>query len=215
MTEKSSQIFPPLITSQITNSILPIKRASVTMRGMTTKKYAADYELITREDETGHTLRQIVYRGSFFQIPLSEAELAHFRKTCFLLLGAILALHISTGFIRSQASFQLYISLPYVFAFFPLLFLAESILRLPQSKPRYRRDEVALSFNRLKTTSFLLLIFLGIGLLGEVIFFLVTPAPGPGWPELFNFSLQALASAAAWSLFRLQKRVRVDECIDS
>lgn len=182
---------------------------------MTTKKFAADYEIITTMDESRRPVRQIIYRGSFFRISFSEAELAHFRKTCFLLLGAILTLHISTGFIRSQASFQLYITLPYVLAFFPLLFLAESILRLPPYKLQYRRDEIALSFNRMKTTSILLLVLLGISLLGEAIFFLIMPAPGPGRPELLNFSLQSLAAAAAWSLFRLQKQVRVEACSDS
>ena len=66
--------------------------------------------------------------------------------------------------------YQFYISLPYVFSFLALFYLGWGILRIPKEKRLYRREEVDLSFNRIKSAGRNLLGLLAIGILGEIVF---------------------------------------------
>jgi len=70
-----------------------------------------------------------------------------------LLLVGILGLHVSAGFIGNPGMYRFFVALPYVFVFLPLYFFTAGILRLPKEKRPFRRDEVDLSFERMKKAS--------------------------------------------------------------
>lgn len=150
-----------------------------------------------------------MYRGEYFEIALDEGGLAHFKRKCLLLLAAIVVLHISGGFVNNRGMNQFYIGLAYVTAFFPLLYLALAILRLPQEKHNYRRDEIGLSFDRMKTSSYVLLILLGMGVLGEITFLLLFSSRDQTLHELLYLALAIITAAAVYSLINLQRQIRI------
>jgi hypothetical protein len=179
---------------------------------MVMKRYADDYETVVTTDENGEERKVAVYHGAYFEFALDEEGLTHFRRNCFLLLAAIIILHVSSGFVGNRGMYQFYVALPYVLAFFPLLYMAASILRLPKEKRKFRRDEIGLSFDRMRTSSILLVIFLGIGLLGEIVFLLFIPAENQRALEYLYLGLEAFAATAVYFFIRMQRQIRVLTC---
>lgn len=173
------------------------------------RKYKDDYEIIVSTDEKGREIKKPVYRGEYFEVSLDENDLGQFKRKCLLVLTPIVVLQISGGFVGNPGMNQLYISLPYVFVFLALFYLAEGVLRLPNEKRKYRRDEVGLSFERIKITSYVLLLLLGGGILGEIIFLLFFSVRDQRGLEFLYLSLEVLAAAIAYFLVRLQKPIHV------
>ena len=178
------------------------------------KKYAGDYETVVTKDDKGYEKQIAVYHGDYFELALDKEGIVHFRRYCVLLLAAIVVMHISGGFVGNRGMYQFYIALPYVIAFFPLLYLAAGILRLPKEKRKYRREEIGLSFDRMKTASIILMIFLGIGVLGEITFLLFVLVGDQSVLEFLYLSLEALAAAAVYFLISLQRHIHIQTCID-
>lgn len=179
---------------------------------MATKRYADDYETVITQDEKGNEKKSAVYRGDYFEFDIDEESIVRFRRNCFLLLTLIIATHVSGGFVDNQGMYQFYVALPYVIAFFPLLYLATGVLRLPKEKRKYRREEIGLSFDRMKTTSNVLVILLGIGVLGEIIFLLFVSAGEQGMLEYLYLAFEAIAAAAVYILIRLARQIHVQTC---
>jgi hypothetical protein len=181
---------------------------------MSMKKYKDDYEIVVSTDDKGREIKKPVYRGDYFEVSLDENGLRQFKRQCLLLVAAIAVFHIPGGFVGNGGMYQFYISLPYVFVFLALFNLAEGSLRLPKEKRKYRRDEVGLSFERIKTASNILMILLGIGILGEIIFLLFFSVRDQIGLEFLYLLLEVLAAAAAYFLIRLQRPILVQPATD-
>ncbi len=173
------------------------------------KRFADDYETQVTTDEAGHESKKAVYRGKYYTIDLTEPELVRFRKLALLLLAAMACTHVGAGFVANSGMYQFYVSLPYVLAFFPMLYLAAGILRLPREQRKFRRDEVGLSFDRMKTTSHSLLILLGIGGLGEIVYLAFISDGSQLGLELFFLAFEAFAAGAVFWLIRLQRKIQI------
>lgn len=173
------------------------------------KRYADDYETEVTTDEQGREKKVAVYRGKYFEIDLTEGELVRFKRNSLLLLAAILFVHTASGFVANQGMNQFYIALAYVLAFFPMLYLAVGTLRLPREKRKYRRDEIGLSFDRMKSTSHILLILLGIVLIGEVVFLIFFSDDNLLGKELIFLALEALTAVAIFFTVQMQRKVQV------
>ncbi|MFZ3070792.1 MAG: hypothetical protein WA110_06715 [Anaerolineaceae bacterium] len=181
---------------------------------MARKRYADDYETVVTTDEKGREKKTAVYRGDYFELSLEEEGIVKFKRNCLQLLAVIVLLHVGGGFVGNRGMYQFYVALPYVFSFFPLTYLAEGILRLPKEKRKFRREEIGLSFDRMKTASTVLLIFLGVGVLGEIAFLLFSADGNEFVLEYRYLALEALAAAAVYFIIRLRKRIHVQTCSD-
>jgi hypothetical protein len=179
---------------------------------MVMKRYADDYETVMKTDEKGREKKIAVYRGDYFECSLDQAGLGTFKRKSRVFLGLAAVLHISGGFINNQGMFQFYVALPYVFAFFPLMYMAAGVLRLPKEKRKYRRDEMGLSFDRIKLNSRGLLFFLGMGTIGEILFLVFGTVSGQRLLEYWYLALEMMTAAAVYLLIRLQKQICVQPC---
>ena len=101
--------------------------------------------------------------------------------------------------------YQFYVALPYVIAFFPLLYLTMGISRIPQEKRNYRRDEIGHSFGQIKSSSISLLVILSVGLIGEIVFLLLAPAREQLSLDFLYLALEFITTAAAYLFFRAQR----------
>lgn len=180
---------------------------------MKKKPFAEDYELVSQLDERGREKQAAVYRGRYFELEAGGIGLSRFKGLSLLLSAAVIGLHVGAGFVNNPGMFQAYVSLPYVGTFFPLLYMAAGVLHLPKDKPRYRRDEVGLSFWRMKSASRFVLAGLALGLLGETIFLLFVSAGAATGRELLYLGLEALAAGAVLASIRLQGAIRFKEIV--
>ena len=176
---------------------------------MSMRKYANDYESVDTEDEMGREKKTIVYRGQYFETSLDTEGLIRFKRISLLLLAIIISFHIGSGFVSNRGMYQMYIALPYALAFFPLLYLAEGILRLPKEKRKYQRMEMGHSFDRMRTSSYFLFAFLGAGLMGEIIFLVFFPENPQRLLDALFFVVELTAIVALYILITLQKRIRI------
>lgn len=174
------------------------------------KKYVDDFETKIKEDEEGKEIKEVVYTGEYFQLSVNETELKKFKRNSLLLVGATILLHVGAGFVGNQGMFTFYVSLPYVFVFLSLYFTALGILRLPQKAQNLRRDEIGLSFDRMRTAGKFLLVLLAATVLGEIVYLIFFSSGGLVRESLFLI-LEVFAGAAAFVLFHTQKTIKVQK----
>jgi len=175
------------------------------------KRYADDYEIQVVKDEKGRDKKVAVYRGNFFEVNLDEKQLILLRKRSILLFLIVVALQIAGGFVANRGMYAFYVALPYVFAFLPLYYLGTGIFRMPTRKRKYHREEVGLSFERAKKANRFLLIILGVGVIGEIIYLIFFSQDGRSLEWLFLGSL-LLTAGFSYCLYRLLKSIQVTEC---
>lgn len=172
------------------------------------KRYVDDYETKDSEDEEGKPVKEVVYKGDYFELSVDRAYLKKFKQKSLLLLAVIVVLHVGVGFIANQGMYTFYVSLPYVFVFLSLYFTALGILRLPEKTQNLRRNEIGLSFDRMRTASKFLLALLVAAVVGEIVYMFLFTAGGLGREVLFLI-LEILAAMAAFGLIWLQKSIKV------
>lgn len=161
------------------------------------------------QDESGRETLRPVYRGDYFEVSLEEQGLFKLRRSSFLMVVAMVVSHVTAGFLNNLGMGQFYISLPYVFSFLPLFHLASGIWRIPQEKRLYRRVEVDLSFNRMKSASKILLILLAIGIIGEITFLIFFSAGENLGLEFEFLLLEVLAAITVYFQISLLKPIIV------
>jgi hypothetical protein len=175
---------------------------------MVFKRYADDYENEIVVDDKGRETKAPVYRGKLFEINLDQENLSRFKRSSLTILAVTTVVHVAAGFVDNTGMNQFYVALPYVTAFFPLLYAATGAFRLPVEKRQYRRDEIGLSFERFKSSSMLLTIILGAGGLGELFYLLTGLLNRDIVRELLFFVPELLALAGGYLLIRLSGRVQ-------
>lgn len=180
---------------------------------MSMRKYVDDYEIVLEEDEKGRERKKAVYRGNYYEVEIDKISLKKFKWYNIILFFLILVLHISAGFINNQGMYRFFIALPYVAAFLPFYFMATGIFRLPTDKRKFRRDEVDLSFIRVKKASTYLLILFGMSILGEIIF-LIFFANNDYQLEYFFLGAQLGGGILSYIVFINQKNIQIDEIIE-
>ncbi len=176
------------------------------------RKYTDDYENVVTEDEKGREKTTAVYRGVYFEILLDEEELRKVKRNTLLLLAGVCILHVMAGFVGNPGMYQYYISLPYVLAFFPLLYLALGLFLLPRGKRKYRRDEIGHSYYRARTSSLVLLIFVSIAVLGTIGFTLFSAEAEKRLLEYLYLSYEIPAGITIAMLISLLRKIKVQAC---
>lgn len=178
------------------------------------KRYADDYETIITMDERGREKKKAVYRGSYYHIAADEIEITKFKRNSLLLIVGITIFHFAGGFVSNPGMYAFYIGLPYALIFLPLYFMIAGGLRLPKEKRKFRRDEIGLSYERIRKSNLFSLIFLGVVFLGEIVFLIWFAREGRTLEILFLI-IELLALIMAYILYRLQlsmqTRISIEE----
>ena len=117
---------------------------------------------------------------------------------------------IAAGFIANQGMYTFYISLAYIFTFLPLYLLIDGALRWPKEKRLFKRDEVELSFYRLKKAVKFMLALTGASIVGEIVF-MVFFLRGFDLKEIYFLVVELIVGAADFLLLRLNKGIKVNE----
>jgi hypothetical protein len=171
------------------------------------KRYADDYETIMETDKWGREKKVAVYRGRYYEIDAEENEIIRFRQNSLILICGIIVLHIAGGFIGNPGMYAFYVALPYVFIFLPLYLMIAGGLRLPGEKRKLRRDEIGLSFERIRKANLFSLILLGVVLFGEVVFLIRFASEGISQEVLF-IGIELLVLIGAYFFYRIQRSMQ-------
>lgn len=177
---------------------------------MAKHKYSEDYELVHTIDDSGRQRTHAEYRGDYYEVSLAESELRPFKRKTLLLLVVAIGLHVAAGFLNNQGMYQFYVVLPYAVGFFPLFNLFQAVLRIPVNKRPLRREEVELSFTRVRSSANTLLLILGVVLVGDVLYLVVFSAPSDRVIDLFFLVSESISAGAIYLITRLQKPIHIE-----
>ena len=172
------------------------------------KKYVKDFKVVIKEDEKGRERRSTVYAGKYFDVSLDETELKKFRRISIVLLVLIIAAHFAGGSVANQGMYAFFVAVPYVFAFLPLYFMTTGILRLPKTKRKYRRDEIELTFKRIRKSSIALFVLLCLGVAGEIVY-LIWFTEGNYLLEWIYLAVEIVVAAITYYQVHIQKPIKV------
>lgn len=181
---------------------------------MASKKYIKDYELVETEDEQGRIKKSVIYHGDYFTLAQDESQIKRNKLLFIVLALAIVILQVAAGFVGNPGMYKFYAAVPYTSAFLPLIFMIMATFRLPSEKRPYRKEEIGLSFERIKTTSILFLVFMGIGWLGSLIFLLVTRGEGGLTKEILYLVLTGISLALAWIIYKKVNKIEISTSED-
>jgi len=139
---------------------------------MSRKKYINAYETVYEYDDKGREKRSIEYRGDYFEVSLDEQGLRRYKCMHIIVFSVIFAIQVALGFMNNPGSRVLYVTIPYIAVFFPLLYWIIAAIRMPVRKRLFRLDVVGTTFNRVKLVTLLAAIFLGVAVIGIIVFML-------------------------------------------
>lgn len=150
------------------------------------RRFTKDFELVTTVDENGREKRSAEYKGEYFSFEVDSADYKRFRTLALALTLVMICLQIGAGFVANRGMYQMYIAIPYVLCFFPLVYLSAGALRLPRETAHLRRDQAELTIRRMKRSGAALLVFTSMVILAELIYLIFfNSGPEPGRELIF------------------------------
>jgi hypothetical protein len=176
---------------------------------MVGNKYAQDYEIVTQQDTRGRSSTKLQYHGKYYEVFFERGNIRHFRITSIIVLLIALVLHVGAGFINNPGMRHIFLMIPYVAILLPLYYLAAGILALPKSPSPYRRDQINLSFMRIRASSRYLTILLFAITIAEVAFLLTSPGGIDVRLEVPFLIMEAAAGASLAIYSCLQRKITI------
>lgn len=181
------------------------------MMVMSLRRYIEDYEIETLIDETGREKKILKYKGPLFNISIPGMEFKIFKRWSYILLGALILFHISSGFIANPGMYQFFVAVPYAVVFIPLTLLGFGIVGLPNNLEKIQRDIMEHSFRRIKTSSIVLLVIFALITFGELVFMILNPSLPHLKNEILFIMPELLASTSVIAIFLLYRKVKIEQ----
>lgn len=176
---------------------------------MARRKYLQDYEIITKPDKQGRETAKLEYCGDFYEVLFHKGSLSSYRNISLLVLLLTLALHVYAGFINNDGMRQFYVLIPYAIAYLPYFNFSAGIINIPGRQPAYRRDQIELSFKRIRSANFYLVVLLTTIVVSECVYLLFfTSGVNLHLDHLFLL-LELLAAVALWMYARVHKNTLI------
>lgn len=176
---------------------------------MAVNKYVRDYEIVTQQDKNGRESQTLKYRGDLFNVGFEKGDLNFYRKTSLLVLLFSLMLHFGAGFTNNDGMRQIFVAIPYVTAYLPFFYFCAGLVSLPGNQPPYRRDQVELSFKRIRLANYYLFALLTAVVIGECIFLLFFASIGNPRLDYLFLLLELFAAASLGMYTRMHKNILI------
>ncbi len=159
------------------------------------RRFTKDFELVTTVDENGREKRGVEYKGGYFSFVVDSIDYKRFRTLALALTLVMICLQIGAGFVANRGMYQIYIAVPYVLCFFPLVYLSAGALRLPRETAHLRRDQAELTIRRMKRSGAALLVFNSLVILSELVYLIFLNKDSEPGSELLFLMLAVLLGA--------------------
>ncbi len=159
------------------------------------RRFTKDFELVTTVDENGREKRGVEYKGGYFSFVVDSIDYKRFRTLALALTFVMICLQIGAGFVANRGMYQMYIAIPYVLCFFPLVYLSAGALRLPRETAHLRRDQAELTIRRMKRSGAALLVFNSLVILSELVYLIFLNKDSEPGSELLFLMLAVLLGA--------------------
>ena len=174
------------------------------------RRFTKDYELVTTTDGKGRGKTSMVYIGSYYNLDIEAAAYRTYRWLAWALLIGMVIFQIAAGFVNNRGMYQMYVAVPYVLCFFPLVYLSAGALKLPSATTHLRRDQAELSLGRMKKSGTALAVLNGLVVLAELAYLLLFGTAAELQRELVFLALMVLVCAANTLLLLKTRAIHVN-----
>ncbi len=146
-----------------------------------TRDYAKDYDVVEKEGKRpGKVKKEVVYKGKYYSFRLTDAERLKMKGAYGVLMLLLISLYGFMGLTGSaalgaggaQAAF--YVLLPYVITLLPLGMCVAKTFMLIFGPEKMEYGQYDKNVVMLKSYSIFLAVSIGVTLVGEIIYTLVT-----------------------------------------
>jgi len=137
------------------------------------KEYYKDYKLIPKKLPNGKVKKVAVYVGKYYICELDEIKLRKFKLYFFTLVLCSGATAIGLGFINNPGSRIMYVALPYVSLFLPLVFGFLGTIRFMTSGNILEQAAYDKSKKRIYRSTVWQIILSGLAFVGDIIFIII------------------------------------------
>ncbi|HPU62667.1 MAG TPA: hypothetical protein PK304_00780 [Mobilitalea sp.] len=134
------------------------------------KKYYKDYRLVSKEQPDGKVKQVAEYIGKYYICQLDENKLNKFKLHFFALVLCSGATAIGVGFINNPGSRIIYVALPYVGLFLPIVFSFMATVRFIKEGKTLEQAAYDKSKKRMYTSTVWQIILSSMAFVGDVIF---------------------------------------------
>lgn len=138
--------------------------------GNTMKKYYKDYKLVPKELPNGKIKYVTEYIGKYYICQLDERKLRVFKLLYFALVLCSGAAAIGIGFIDNPGSRVLYVALPYVSLFLPIVFSLLGTIGFMTAGNKLEQAAYDRTKIRLYRSTVWQIILSGMAFIGDMIF---------------------------------------------
>lgn len=177
-------------------------------------KYKNDYEVKSVERKGFFGLKrkkELVYTGTFYVFENKESKVKQMSWLSFALVCFIAALFIGVGFLNNEGTRKIYVTFPYIFMFLPIFYGFLGTMKSIQSKTRMSRIEYERSVERVKKSSFSLVVLSIATVIGQGLFIIRNQVSGVHRFDYIFLSGILLIGGIAFLLFQVQKKYVVRE----
>lgn len=174
-------------------------------------RYIQDYEIEVALDDKGKEKKTLKYCGPRYDISFSGLTYRVYKRVSFSFYAALVISHVASGFAANQGMYQIYIALPFAIAFLTITLLGFNLFTLPKDHLRIRRDEMELSFKKIKINSAITLFLLIMVILGEIIYFITHTGNDQLVPELLFLFPELISVLVVFGLLRLHQKVQIQK----
>jgi hypothetical protein len=178
------------------------------------KKFKDDFTLTTEIDDRGRSRQVSTYVGALFDLEINQTSLDHLKIMAALLYIIGLASHVGAGFLQHSASFQWFVSLPYVLAFLPIGLLGFALVRLPKDTQNLKRYQTEASFMRGRIMAIFAIGLIWLNAVGLAVFVLVNGGSLTSRPDYLYLFLEIFSSIMFLILFKKLIQVKIQEKMD-
>lgn len=173
------------------------------------KKYIKDYRkdfIIKPNGKPGVTA---TYIGKYFKFTASDEQLKKTRLVFALLSAFALVCCIVPLLFNTEATHQLYVSVPQVITLFPLVHLLMGVANLYLKKPPLIREFRDKAEGRVKTHSVATGCLLAASAVARLVHCIIFAFSAL---DTVSIILSALGSACAWYIFARRALIATEEC---
>ena len=135
--------------------------------------YKGDYDHAPEMDKKGRFRDRFFYKGDIYVLPYDENEKKKTYLPCVLYGIGMFAALVVQGMVNQTSSRTLWVVLPYIIEFLPVIFFLLGVLEYALSTPRMTRQQYDKGIGRMHFCGIAVIVLAIISIISEVVYLII------------------------------------------
>ncbi|WP_155994797.1 hypothetical protein [Butyrivibrio sp. WCE2006] len=135
--------------------------------------YKGDYDHVPEMDKKGRFRDRFFYKGDLYVLPFDETQKKKTYLSCVLYGIGMFAALIIQGLVNQTSSHTLWVVLPYILQYLPVLFFIVGIIEYIDATPRMTRKQYDKGIGRMHFCAIAVIVLTGLSAVCEIIYLVI------------------------------------------